>query len=252
MLVHRVRAVNTAPDSENKIHDDRVAAAYGFRGGLVPGVTVYGYMTLPVLEHFGERWLECGAMTVRLKSPVYEGEEVVIEARPSDGGRLEVTLEGGRATGVAWLRPGAAPPALLNFPTRPMPPEDARPAASHETLALGTVLATLAKTLNLEESRVSAPLPAAIGENAHPAVLLALANEVLIGNVVLGPWIHAASEVTNFSMAHDDEDLAVHGQVVEKYARKGHEFIVLDVLVRAGDRVVQSVRHTAIWQLRTG
>ena len=42
-----LRAVNTAPDSENKMHDDRVAAQYGFRGGLVPGVTVYGYMTVP-------------------------------------------------------------------------------------------------------------------------------------------------------------------------------------------------------------
>jgi hypothetical protein len=252
MLEHRVRAVNTAPDSENKIHDDRVAAAYGFQGGLVPGVTVYGYMTLPVLEHFGEQWLEHGAMSVRFKAPVYEGEEVAIEARPLDGDRLEVFLEGGRATGVAWLEPGAAPPTLSRLPTRPMPPEDARSAASHETLALGTVLGTLAKTLNLEEARVSAPLPVAIGEGraAHPATLLALANEVLIGNVVLGPWIHAASEVANFSTAHDGEDLTVRAQVVEKYARKGHEFIVLDVVVRAGERVVQSVRHTAIWELR--
>lgn len=46
MPVHRVRAVNTAPDSENKMHDDRVAAQYGFQGGLVPGVTVYAYITV--------------------------------------------------------------------------------------------------------------------------------------------------------------------------------------------------------------
>jgi hypothetical protein len=251
-MVHRVRAVNTAPDSENRIHDDRVAAAYGFRGGLVPGVTVYGYMTLPVLEHFGERWLEQGAMTVRFKSPVYEGEDVAIEAQPSDGGRLAVSLERGRATGVAWLEAGAVPPTMPSIPSRPMPPEDTRPAASHDTLALGTLLGTLAKTLNLEEARVSAPLPAAVGESraAHPAIMLGLANELLIGNVILGPWIHAASEVTNFSAAHDGEDLTVQGQVVEKYARKGHEFIVLDVLIRAGERVVQSVRHTAIWKLR--
>jgi hypothetical protein len=252
MRVHHVRAVNTAPDSENKIHDDRVAAVYGFRGGLVPGVTVYGYMTLPVLEHFGEQWLERGAMSVRFKSPVYEGEEITVEAQPLDHGRLEVFLEGGRATGVAWLEPAALPPAVSEFPAGPMPPVDDRPAASHEALALGVVLGTLAKTLNLEEARISAPLPAAIGESraAHPAILLALANEVLIGSVVLGPWIHAASEIANFSTAHDGEELTVHAHVVEKYARKGHEFIVLDVLVLAGGRVVQSVRHTAIWDLR--
>jgi hypothetical protein len=73
---------------------------------------------------------------------------------------------------------------------------------------------------------------------------------VLIGHVVLGPWIHAASEVANFSTARDGEDLTVHGHVVEKYARKGHEFVVLDVLTRAGERVVQRVRHTAIWEPR--
>lgn len=31
----RILAVNTAPDSENRIHDDAVAISYGFRGGLV-------------------------------------------------------------------------------------------------------------------------------------------------------------------------------------------------------------------------
>ena len=39
---YRVRAHNIAADSENKIHDDSVARQYGFAGGLVPGVVVYG------------------------------------------------------------------------------------------------------------------------------------------------------------------------------------------------------------------
>lgn len=251
MTVHRVRASNTAPDSENKIHDDRVAAAHGFRGGLVPGVTVYGYMTLPVLEHFGEAWLERGAMSVRLKAPVYDGEEVAIEAHATDGGRLEISLESGRATGFAWMEPEHRPHELTDYPMQPLPLEADRPDASHETLAQGAVLGTLTKTLNLEEARVSAPLPTAIGESraAHPAVLLSLSNELLIRNVVLGPWIHASSELTNFLKAHDGETLTVDGRVMEKYERKGHEFVVLDVLVRAGERPVQRVRHTAIWRL---
>jgi len=37
---YRVKARNTSTSSENKIHDDAVARAYGFRGGLVPGVTL--------------------------------------------------------------------------------------------------------------------------------------------------------------------------------------------------------------------
>lgn len=251
MIVHRVHAVNTAADSENKIHDDRVAAAYGFQGGLVPGVTVYGYMILPVLEHFGEAWLERGAMSVRLKAPVYDGEEVAIEAHATDGGRLEISLEDGRAAGVAWMEPDSRPHGLTEYPLLPMPLEGDRPDASHETLATGAVLGTLTKMLNLEEARVTTPLAAAIGEGrvAHPAILLALSNELLIRNVVLGPWIHASSEVTNFSKVHDGERLTVHGRIVDKYERKGREFVVLDVAVRAGERDVQKVRHTAIWRL---
>src|SRR5260370_16079116 len=74
--VFRVRAHNAAADSENKIHDDRIAAAHGFRGGLVPGVTVYGYMVPPVLERLGRGWLERGGITVRFIAPCYEGDTV--------------------------------------------------------------------------------------------------------------------------------------------------------------------------------
>src|SRR5205809_3956790 len=90
--VFRVRAHNTATDSENKIHDDQVASSLGFRGGLVPGVTVYGYMIPPVLEIFGLRWIESGGMNMRFFSPCYEGETVasscdglVVNAMHEDG-----------------------------------------------------------------------------------------------------------------------------------------------------------------------
>jgi len=90
----RIRAVNTAVDSENKIHDDRVAARFGFRAGLVPGVTVYGYLAAAVLEHFGERWLQNGAIDVRFHQPVYEGEEVEVTSEPESSHRLRVAIAG--------------------------------------------------------------------------------------------------------------------------------------------------------------
>src|ERR1700704_1967297 len=89
--LYRVRAHNTAADSENKIHDDRVAAEYGFRGGLVPGVTVYGYMTVPMVTHLGEAWLGTGAMEVRFLQPVYEGQEIVVRADEDAIGVLKLT-----------------------------------------------------------------------------------------------------------------------------------------------------------------
>ncbi len=49
---HTLKGYNDAAESANKIHDDRVAAQYGFRGGLLPGVTVYAYMTYRLMQLF--------------------------------------------------------------------------------------------------------------------------------------------------------------------------------------------------------
>ena len=53
-------AFNTATASTNKIHDDDVAQQYGFRGGLVPGVDVYAYLTHVPVREWGRTWLEDG------------------------------------------------------------------------------------------------------------------------------------------------------------------------------------------------
>src|SRR5260370_20568360 len=93
----RVRAVNTAADSENKIHHDAVAAGYGFRGGLVPGVTVYGYMAAAAMEHFDLEWLDRGAMDVQFLKPVYEGDELIVTVEAgSEGSRRSEARRVGR------------------------------------------------------------------------------------------------------------------------------------------------------------
>jgi hypothetical protein len=227
---YRVRACNTAPDSENRIHDDRTAAAYGFRAGLVPGVTVYGYLTVPVIDRYGEDWLARGGMRVRFLEPVYDGEEVIVELS-------ETSVTANRngtvcATGqIFW--PDYAPPSLADYPEEPLPA--VRPAASAESLAPGRILGTL---------HVDLPL-------ADPAALLTLCNHLLMQNVQLGPWIHASSEVRHFSLARDGDRFSVRGRVVERLERKGRQFVVLDILVIAnGERLVQQVRHTAIYELQ--
>jgi acyl dehydratase len=77
---YRVIAFNTAHDSENKIHDDATARRFGFGGGLVPGVDVYGYMThLPVMR-WGRAWLERGTAECRFFKPVYDGDTATVTA----------------------------------------------------------------------------------------------------------------------------------------------------------------------------
>ena len=74
---YTVVAHNYADESSNKIHSDEVAGAYGFRGGLVPGVGVYAYMTVPAVAALGKDWLERGTMSGKFVKPVYDGNNFV-------------------------------------------------------------------------------------------------------------------------------------------------------------------------------
>ena len=75
---HTLTAHNDAAASANKIHDDTVARQYGFRGGLVPGVSVYAYMTYPLVHSFGEAWLTRGTAQVQFAKPIYEGDQITV------------------------------------------------------------------------------------------------------------------------------------------------------------------------------
>src|ERR1051325_2364089 len=77
---YRVSAYNTAHDSENKIHDDATARRFGFGGGLVPGVDVYGYRSHMPVARWGRAWLERGTAECRFFKPVYDGEIATVTA----------------------------------------------------------------------------------------------------------------------------------------------------------------------------
>jgi len=56
----QAEAYNQVPESENRIHSDEVARRFGFRGGLVPGVTVTAYLCHPAVDAWGMDWLARG------------------------------------------------------------------------------------------------------------------------------------------------------------------------------------------------
>lgn len=233
--IYRVRAVNWATESENKIHDDEVAASYGFRGGLVPGVTVYGYMTVPIVEYARE-WLDHGTMQVRFFQPVYDGDETVVRAEVQNDGSIRVSAEqeNGTVCGVGTATiPVASEHPYHRFPEHPLP--ENRPVPSRENLIPGTTLGTVTGKLELADTRE----------------VLQFSNEVLARNFKLGPWIHAASEVNNWSAVQPGEEISARGRIHDCFDRKGHEFVVIDVMLIAhGGRLVQTVRHTAIYKPR--
>ena len=236
----RVTAHNTAPDSDNKIHDDAVAKTYGFRGGLVPGITVYGYMIPPVLERWGRAWLERGSLAFRLHAPCYEGDIVVSRC---GGQAVSAESENGSlyASGVVGIgdNTGAAP----TFPVHPAPEMDQRPIASTETIVPKRPLGSIRQGLDVTD------------EVAIPERLLRMANEVLMRNFRMGPWIHAGSEIRHYRLAACHEEITVSGLIQECFERKGRNFSIATLEMSAYEgagelRLVATVQHTFIYDLQ--
>ncbi len=250
---YTVEAYNTAFDSTNRMHDDAVAQTYGFRGGLVPGVDVWAYMTRPCVDRWGEAFLTGSVMQARFVLPVYDGE--VVTVRLDDDGELCVTgPDGGvRATGRAELAADLPEPTQLAVAERP----DPVPAADVSTLAAGTTLGTLRFTyrqdraaIYLGEIRDDSPMYRT-GALCHPGFLARQANGVLFRNVGLGPWIHVSTRATHRGLAHAGDAMEVRGRVADSYERKGHRFVDLDVGITANGSPVWSAHHTAIWRPRS-
>jgi hypothetical protein len=250
---HTVEAYNTAVDSTNRMHDDDVARTYGFRGGLVPGVDVWAYMTRPCVDRWGRDFLTHSVMEARFVAPVYDGEVVVAEL--TEDGALSVTGPDGvvRATGQASLVDHLPEPERIDAVAR----DGAPPAASERSLAEGTALGTLRLThdrdlgaVYLREVRDDHPIYES-GAVCHPGFVARLANAVLHRNVVLGPWIHVGTRAIHRGVARAGAELEVRGRVVHEGERKGHRLVDLVVEVSADGSPLWSAVHTAIWRPRS-
>ncbi len=248
---HEVVAFNTATESTNRMHDDTVAATFGFRGGLVPGVDVWAYLTRPCVDRWGTGFLERGTMDARFLLPVYDGERLV--CRLDDDGSLTATGPDGtvRAQGRAAL---AEAPAVRTIGVTDLP--EPVPAADAALLAPGTVLGTLRfhhragpAAQYLADVRETSDVYEG-GAVAHPGFLARQANYVLSSSVRLGPWIHVSTRADHRGLVRDGELVEVRGVVTDEREHKGHRFVDLDVEITADGRPVWSAAHTAIWRPR--
>ena len=259
----RVTARNAATQSENRIHADDVARRYGFGGGLVPGVTLYGYLTRPVVAHYGRPWLERGTLSVRFARPVYDGQVITVSARAEGDATLAVDISGGDGPGseglvtgrAAVAVPGAsAPPDPDSIPPAALP--DERPEADEVSLAPGRVLGTLwngpepgPQAPYVELLAGDLPIYAAAGL-MHPGQLVLTANTVLTASVRLGPWVHVGTALTNHAAVPAHSIVETRARVAERYERRGHHFVVLDVVWLVDGSVAARAAHTAIYRLR--
>jgi acyl dehydratase len=258
MTPRQVIARNHVEDSENRMHSDEVARRYGFRGGLVAGVTVYGYLTWPLTQRFGEHALQQAIHAVRLIKPAYDGETLRVEMeQASEGHRARSWNTAGdllaelefRAPGDKMPRPAGAdalsgPRKLPDRPlidwTNLLPMQPFTPWHWTITEDLNQTFAAQAD----DDNRL-------FHEYAHPHGILSMANQALMREYILPAWIHVSSEIRFHHLLRVNETVAVEAVPLDKWTRRGHEFVRLYVRFVRDAEVTTEIFHTAIFKVAT-
>ncbi|HEY5646716.1 MAG TPA: hypothetical protein VIS76_12275 [Pseudomonadales bacterium] len=255
MNTYEVVARNYSESHENRIHSDEVARKYGFRGALVPGVAVFGHLTRPLVERFGERWLACSVNHTRFHKPAYDGDRLSIRLDEDEAG-FTALAHNEEGTLLAELRStlvDALPPAedrsIFAAPRR----SAERVEISWETITEGEPfpewhfqLITDANQRYAEEVSDDLPLYRFI---AHPHWLLSVANEALTREYLMPAWIHVGSEIRFRDLVRVGDTLAVNAVPIAKWEKKGHQFVRLYVTYSRPDHLTTEIFHTAIFRV---
>jgi hypothetical protein len=259
--VYSVRTHNTHATSENRMHSDDVAARYGFKGALVPGVTVFSHMTHPLVVKYGVDWLGHGQADVTFAKPAYDDELLAIHCLPASTPKSyaltcvnEQCVELARMSAQLFELPFTVDARASIAPALPREKQ----LVNWDLMEVGVPFPALTWTPtaadNLkwcadvrDELAIYRDGPA---PPLHPGFILRQANLVLRNRFSLPAWIHTGSRITFHDIACCDDTYEVRAVPEEKWRSSGHEFVRLYVCMMRDAQVVTEIMHTAIFQPR--
>jgi hypothetical protein len=255
------RAERQAADA---VSDDGRARRFGFNSAVIPAPNVYSYMSRLPAEAWGIDWLKRGAMSIRNRRPIYDGDVVTVSAsRISEdrhGLSVRIVLRSAWgeevATGGAGLPHEAIPaPELWAFPLFPttmrrdIRPGGLRPGdryASDDSLVLPEGHAQTLR--DFDEAWAGYGAEGVV----NPASLLrrAIRDRVASYNYPT-PTVFVAAQAQHFNAARVGDKLATSGVVIKAYAQRGHHYVDADQLVIAnGLKPIALFHTTSIYALR--
>ena len=258
-------ALNTAPDSENRIHSDELAKEYGFEGGLVPGVTISAYLVHPLVELWGKNWLDKGYANCRIISPLYDKELFEVKTDIIDSSKANTTLV--RGNGVVSALAEVA--LTEDLPLAPLLRKDQLGDVDYKAPHASRIIWERLKSEGCRSFNYSwadeNPLIYLTNEDHLPELLqpkkggysnlsflLGCSNWILAGNAFMNPWVHLQTISQNYRAVSLNSSLIAQMEVNKIYEKKGHEFI--DVFVNLFDQhdemCVMTINLTAIYKLR--
>ena len=230
-----VHAKNLPEHARNPIHTDEGGRAAGFDGALVAGVTVYAYLTNPVLTLWGIDWLRKGSSVVEFKSPVL-ADDLVECVTLLDGTSLNIN-----ATVNDEVRAHCT--AYMNMPN-----------SGNLSISSGELLKSEEIHLINEWENYGERA----GDNQeiysergliHPAVWPALANHIVEKNLVDGPWIHTRSKIFHHELVEIGSTANIESQVVNRFATRTGDRAVINISIKINGKKAISLEHEALVSL---
>lgn len=255
MSSYEVIARNHSSAHENRIHSDDVAQKYGFKGALVPGVAVYGHLTRPLAERFGRDFLSRSIAALRLIKPAYDGDRLRIDLSGDDGQHLAEcrNVEGTLLADLRVHMPGELPPPETPLSLSKRAKRRARVEINWAAVKEGEPYPAWDWEINAGENQRFREQIADELElydaHVHPHAILSIANQALTREFVMPAWIHTASEVRHRQALRVGDRVAVRAVPLEKWRRKGHEFVRLYIDVHRDQALTTEMFHTAIFKV---
>jgi acyl dehydratase len=260
-----VAAMSNDPRYQGSIHDDASARTFGYKGALVPGPIVYGYLSQIPIKTWLAPWLARGTMRSHSRRPVYQGDTITVSAEPiqiTEAGksmRLAARNDNGDtvATGEATFPTLAAmPPDVADFPV--IPGVDPKPFIPVDEFGAGRrfnsdpiVMTQAVLDAHLAEFRESWPGYAAEGI-AHSGYLLRrMVRDSVLSYRHETPGIFVTAWIQHFALAKVGDTLTTSGVVTGVYERKGQHYYDSDqVVIANGTKVIAFARRSTIYIVR--
>jgi acyl dehydratase len=250
-------ARNFASESENKIHSDEIAQRFGFTGALVPGVAVFGHLSVPLSRRFGERWLTSSAVSTRFVKPAYHGDVLAMTDGDAPGDRVTVECHNAArvllATAACTLesvQPELPAHAYLHSPTQAEP----RVEITWDTVHVNEPFAPFTWQPDAAENReyatrVNDDTRLYAAGVLHPHAILSQANQVLVRRFIMPAWIHTGSDIRFRKLLNVGASIEVRAVPIEKWERRGHQLVKLYIAYVVGGDVTTEIEHTAIFRV---
>lgn len=248
------RAVNLASDSANSIHDDRTAAAMGFRGGFVGGVTLLGQAFDAWLAEASGASRLPAHVDFTLDGPTYEGETITIQA---DSGEerwnFSITGEAGTRTShgaITRVTSGGVVATVERDAIEIAQLVDLRPdvLTTTRTFTQDEVRDYRSRTADTNSARqhVAEIAPTGMWTNPMTPVIAVLTPDILT--------MHRSSSIDIQSLPVVGTPYVFTRSIVSARMNResGKGFVIVSCVVRTldGDGIVANIRHKSVARMR--